>query len=144
MKAKRLVAMILTLSMALGLPLGNFKPTVKEVKAASGFSQYDFLKTDGTYIKNNYGKGSNVYLRGTNIGNLFVQESWMSSTNAKDQKTILENLTNRFGQNKALELLDYYESNYFTTDDLDKCKNMGMTVLRIPFTYMNIFSISNM
>ena len=82
--------------------------TVEVQAAEEGFTQYDFLKCDGTYVKNNYGKGNNVYLRGTNIGNLFVQESWMSSTDAKDQKTILTQLTNRFGQDKALELLDYY------------------------------------
>ena len=50
------------------------------------FTKLDFLKTDDTQIKNNYGKGNCVFLRGTNIGNLFVQESWMSSTDAKDQK----------------------------------------------------------
>ena len=32
------------------------------------FTDLDFLKTDDTQIKNNYGKGNCVYLRGTNIG----------------------------------------------------------------------------
>ena len=41
---------------------------------SSKFTYLDFLKTDDTQIKNNYGKGNCVYLRGTNIGNLFVQE----------------------------------------------------------------------
>ena len=36
------------------------------------FTELDFLKTDDTQIKNNYGKGNCVYLRVTNIGNLFV------------------------------------------------------------------------
>ena len=61
---------------------------------SSKFTYLDFLKTDSTQIKNNYGKGNCVYLRGTNIGNLFVQESWMSSTDSKDQKTTNENLEN--------------------------------------------------
>lgn len=137
------ITLILCLSIGLCAGMNLIGDTKKEVKAAdSGFTQNDFLKCDGTYIKNNYGKGSNIYLRGTNIGNLFVQESWMSSTNAKDQKEILETLTNRFGQDKALELLDYYESNYFTTADLDNCKNMGMSVIRVPFTYMNLYKKS--
>lgn len=143
---KKLLSLTLTLSMTAGLCAGiNFanKSNAVEVNAATtGFTQNDFLKVDGTYIKNNYGKGNNVYLRGTNIGNLFVQESWMSSTDATDQKTILENLTNRFGQDKALELLDYYESNYFTEADLDNCKKMGMSVIRVPFTYMNLYKKS--
>lgn len=142
---RRVIAFILTLCLSLGLCTGItfVGDTVKEVKAAdTGFTQNDFLKCDGIYVKNNYGKGNNVYLRGTNIGNLFVQESWMSSTNATDQKTILENLTSRFGQDKALELLDYYESNYFTEADIDNCKNMGMSVIRVPFTYMNLYKKS--
>ncbi len=134
------MAMCLTAGLFTGIGVGN---DVKAVKAATtGFTKNDFLKVDGTYVKNNYGKGNNVYLRGTNLGNLFVQESWMSSTDASDQKTILEGLTNRFGQDKALELLDYYESNYITTADFDKMKSMGMSVVRVPFTYMNLYKKS--
>lgn len=105
----------------------------------SAFTQNDFLKVDGASIKNNYGKGAIVYLRGTNIGNLFVQESWMSATNSRDQKTTLENLTRRFGQDKALELLEYYESNYLKESDFDNLKNLGASLLRVPFTYMNFY-----
>lgn len=142
MKAKRFLSFLMIVCMITGLTVGGAMNNKKEVKAAAGFSQNDFLKVNGTYVKNNYGKGSNVYLRGTNIGNLFVQESWMSSTDAKDQKTILENLVNRFGQSKADELVKYYEDNYFTTDDFDKCQKMGMSVLRVPFTYMNLYKKS--
>jgi aryl-phospho-beta-D-glucosidase BglC (GH1 family)/GH18 family chitinase len=142
--AKKAFACSMAMCLTTGLMTGiGMEKSVKTVKAAStGFTKNDFLKVDGTYVKNNYGKGNNVYLRGTNIGNLFVQESWMSSTSAADQKTILEGLTNQFGQDKALELLEYYESNYFTTDDLDNCKNMGMSVIRVPFTYMNLYKKS--
>jgi len=52
-------------------------------------TSFDFLKVDGVQIRNNFGKGNCIFLRGTNIGNLFVQESWMSSTNVKDQKTLM-------------------------------------------------------
>lgn len=143
---KKLLAYTLTVCLTAGLFTGiDIVKRSSEVEvdaATTGFTQNDFLKCDGIYIKNNYGKGNNVYLRGTNIGNLFVQESWMSSTTATDQKSILESLTNRFGQDKALELLDYYESNYFTEADIDNCKNMGMSVIRVPFTYMNLYKKS--
>ncbi len=144
MLAKKLMAWCVSLCMTVGLFTGiELTAETEDVKAESGgFTQYDFLKTDGTYIKNNSGKGNNVYLRGTNLGNLFVQESWMSSTDAEDQKEILETLTGRFGQDKALELLDYYESNYFTEADFDRCQNLGMSVLRVPFTYMNLYKKS--
>ena len=106
---------------------------------SSKFTNLDFLKTDDTQIKNNYGKGNCVYLRGTNIGNLFVQESWMSSTDARDQKTINENLENRFGRDKKNALIEQYESSYFTSEDILKLKELGMSVVRVPFTYMNFY-----
>ncbi len=107
------------------------------------FTKYDFLKTDDTQIKNNYGKGNCVYLRGTNIGNLFVEESWMTSTTAKDQKTINEKLTKRFGKKIKDNLISLYEKNYFTASDLDKLREMGMSVIRVPFTYMNLYDKIN-
>lgn len=103
------------------------------------FTSYDFLKTDDTQIKNNHGNGNCVYLRGTNLGNLFVQENWMSSTNEKDQKTINEKLTKRFGKKLKDNLISFYENNYFTLSDFDILKEMGMSVIRVPFTYMNLY-----
>ena len=103
------------------------------------FTQLDFLKTDDTQIKNNYGKGNCVYLRGTNIGNLFVQESWMSSTDAKDQKTINNILEQRFGKNKKDYFIKYYEDSYLSKEDFDNFTELGMSVVRVPFTYMNFY-----
>ena len=103
------------------------------------FTDLDFLKTDDTQIKNNYGKGNCVYLRGTNIGNLFVQENWMSSTDAKDQKTILSVLEERFGKNGKNSLIQHYENSYLSTEDFDKFKELGMSAVRVPFTYMNFY-----
>ena len=103
------------------------------------FTDLDFLKTDDTQIKNNYGKGNCVYLRGTNIGNLFVQENWMSSTDAKDQKTIISVLEERFGKNGKNSLIQHYENSYLSTEDFDKFKELGMSAVRVPFTYMNFY-----
>ena len=103
------------------------------------FTDLDFLKTDDNQIKNNWGKGNCVYLRGTNIGNLFVQESWMSSTDAKDQITINSALEERFGKAGKNSLLQHYENAYLTTVDFDNFKELGMSVVRIPFTYMNLY-----
>ena len=103
------------------------------------FTQLDFLKTDDTQIKNNDGKGNCVYLRGTNIGNLFVQESWMSSTDARDQKTINNVLEKRFGKDKKNNLIKHYEDSYLTTEDFNNFAELGMTVVRVPFTYMNFY-----
>ncbi|MBO6243221.1 MAG: cellulase family glycosylhydrolase, partial [Clostridia bacterium] len=63
----------------------------------------------------------------------------MSSTDAVDQKTINENLENRFGRDYKNTLLENYESSYLTSDDFAKFKELGMSVLRVPFTYMNLY-----
>eukprot|EP00833_Pecoramyces_ruminatium_P004162 jgi/Orpsp1_1/1178194/evm.model.c7180000064381.1 len=108
----------------------------------SKFTTLDFLKVNDSQVKNNYGKGNCVYLRGTNVGNLFVQEAWMSSTDAKDQKTINENLERRFGRNYTNTLIERYESSYLTSDDFAKFKELGMSAIRVPFTYLNLYENS--
>ena len=40
----------------------------------------DFLKANGKVLKNNYGQGDTVYLRGTNAGGYMLQEFWMTPT----------------------------------------------------------------
>ncbi|GEM_PF-146773 len=45
---------------------------------AADFTSSDFLKTSGTVIKNNYGTGEIVELRGTNLGGWLMQEDWLS------------------------------------------------------------------
>ncbi len=138
--AKRAVAYTLGMCLIAGTLTGvHFVKKTYEIKAASGFTQNDFLKCDGTSIRNNYGKGNNIYLRGTNAGGWLVQEGWMNATNMRDQKTLMANLESRFGTEKMYELLDLYESNYWTQADFDNCKNMGMSAIRLPFTYMNLY-----
>ena len=63
----------------------------------------------------------------------------MSSTDARDQKTINENLESRFGKDTKNSLIEQYESSYLTSDDISKFKELGMSVLRVPFTYMNLY-----
>ena len=120
----------------------SFAEKTKPVKAATAFGSNDFLKVNGTQIKNRSGNGNTIYLRGVNAGGLFVKEDWQNSTNAADQKTELETLINRFGESKAYELLEYYKDNFWTTSDFDNCAEMGMSVIRVPFTYMNIYKKS--
>ncbi len=99
----------------------------------------DFLKVENKKIVNTKGEG--IVLRGTNAGGWLVQEFWMCPTeeteNVSCQKELIETLTERFGKEKAEELIDIYEENYWTETDFDNCKEMGMNVIRLPFTYMN-------
>jgi len=83
MKMKRGLAAVLALSVALGGFAGAAKPETAKAAIGSG----GFLKTDGKYIKKNYGTGEVVNLRGTNVGGWLAQEDWMSplGENASDR-----------------------------------------------------------
>ncbi|TVX99994.1 cellulase family glycosylhydrolase [Cohnella terricola] len=98
----------------------------------------DFLKTNGTVIRNNSGTGSVVNLRGTNLGGWMLQEGWMSPLGVKDEWTLRETLTNRFGAAKAEELIQTYQNAWLTTKDLDRIKDMGMNVIRVPILYLEL------
>lgn len=101
-----------------------------------------FLKTNGTSICENYGNGNPVHLHGTNAGGWLVQESWMNNwstaNGVDDHKSLLEALESRFGASGRDELIGAHEDHYWTTQDFDNCAAMGMNVLRLPFTYMNL------
>lgn len=115
----------------------NTQAQAPSLKAAA-LSSSDFLKTNGKLVRKNYGNGAPVFLRGTNAGGWLVQEEWMCPTNAKDQKTMMNTFTSRFGAAARDQLTNVYENNYWTSADFDNCANMGMTVIRLPFTYMNL------
>ncbi len=91
--------------------------------------------------------GNIVQLTGVNIGNWLLQEAWMCALNKGDAdywgEWDTENtLTTRFGEEQAQELLDTYRINFFTEEDLDYLKNLGVNCIRVPFWYEN-FSTSD-
>lgn len=97
-----------------------------------------FLKTDGKVIRNNYGAGEIVQLKGTNAGGWLVMEEWQCPTTAPDQKTMLETFTERFGAEKAWELINIYQDNWFTAEDFKVLKEEGVNVIRLPITYFEM------
>lgn len=109
---------------------------------ASAITQAGFLSTNGKNIVNS--NGDNVYLRGVNVGGWLVQEQWMCPVlihpqeNMRDHKTMLDTLKERFGAEVRDELIAVYEDNYWTETDFDNCASMGMSVIRLPFSYMNL------
>lgn len=109
---------------------------------ASQIGNSDFLKTDGKVLKNNYGSGDVVYLRGTNAGGYLLQEFWMclteDSSNVHCEMDIYNTLTNRFGDDKMRELVNFYQDQYWTTQDFDNCKDMGINCIRLPIWYLNL------
>ncbi len=112
-------------------------------KQITPIGEYDFLSVGYLYGKpkmmKNKGVGEPVQLRGTNIGSLFVQENWMTLTNASCQLDALNTLTERFGKDKAYELFSIYEDNFWTDEDWDNCVELGLNSIRLPITYMNVW-----
>ena len=130
--------MLLVFAMTFSVAISGKITGITQVSAREALGSNDFLKVNGTQIRKQKGTGDIVYLRGTNAGGWLVQEDWMNPTNAYDQKTMMTTLANRFGASKRDELVSTYENNYWTTQDFDNCAEMGMSVIRLPFTYMNL------
>ena len=130
--------MLLVFAMTFSVAISGKIIGITQVSAREALGSNDFLKVNGTQIRKQKGTGDIVYLRGTNAGGWLVQEDWMNPTNASDQKTMMTTLANRFGASKRDELVSTYENNYWTTQDFDNCAEMGMSVIRLPFTYMNL------
>ncbi|WP_026507129.1 cellulase family glycosylhydrolase [Butyrivibrio sp. MC2013] len=111
------------------------------MKANAAITSSSFLKANGKNLRNNYGNGDIVNLRGTNAGGYLVQEFWMTPTNSSSgvscEMDIYNKLTSRFGESRMRELIKTYQDNYWTTKDFDNCKNLGINCIRLPFWYMN-------
>ncbi|MBQ7838788.1 MAG: cellulase family glycosylhydrolase [Clostridia bacterium] len=105
---------------------------------ATGFTSEDFLETDGRNIVNQ--KGEKVILKGVNLGAWMIWEDWLCPyENSLDHYTALEILTDRFGQDKAYELMNTYMDNWITEYDLDEIKKMGFNAVRVPFWFRNFY-----
>ena len=117
------------------------KTNMDENQTCGKFTYKDFLKTDGTQVKTN--GGESVFLRGVNAGGLFVTEHWMTGfergkTYSDDYKSLTLKFIERFGEQQTQQLWAEYRANWWTDADFKNCADMGMTVIRLPFTYMNV------
>lgn len=87
--------------------------------------------------------GKEVFLRGTNVGGLFVTEHWMTGfvyggSPSNDYRSLTQTFIKRFGEEKTKALWAEYRSDWWQEVDLKICADMGFNVLRLPFTYMNV------
>jgi len=94
------------------------------------------LKTDGTKWVD--AGGSQVLLKGTNLGNWLVQEFWMmgqGGNGVTDQCTLEAKLTERFGQDEKERLIKLYRDSWITERDWDQLKAFGFNVVRLPILW---------
>lgn len=105
-----------------------------------------FLSVNGMDLVD--AEGNKVTLRGVNAGGLGVIEQWMtgfgrssaSNSNyvARDHYTVSKVWLDRFGYDDTLALWENYQSAWWTDADFANCAAMGINVIRLPFTYMDI------
>jgi endoglucanase len=101
-----------------------------------------FLKAVDHEIRDNHGQGDVIYLRGVNLGGWLLFERWLTpmdaTGNLKDDWTVRDKLTQRFGPEMRDSLIASYEDAWITEDDLDKIAALGFNVIRLPFWYRNL------
>ena len=117
-------------------------PKISDIIREDREVENPMLKADGKVLRDEAGTGEIVQLKGTNAGGYLFQEFWMTTTKAtgkvSDETDLYAMLTERFGVEQMEALVDIYQDNYFTEEDFDYCKSLGMNCLRLPFWYRNL------
>lgn len=114
-----------------------FDSAVKE----NPITEDDFLKIEGQKVTNR--KGEEILLKGTNLGGWLLQEYWMCPVKGSDKveqwsnSETLDVLTERFGEEKTQELINEFQDNWITEDDIQNIVKAGCNVIRVPFWYRN-------
>lgn len=138
---RKLLSLVLCLVLTLQVSAVGFASEAA-TEPSGGFTADDFLVTKGTKIVN--AKGEKITLKGVNLGSWLIQEDWLSPyKEVSDNYEIIETLIERFGTEKAYELMNIYEKNWITEYDLDQIKAMGFNCVRVPFWYRNFYCDDN-
>ena len=112
----------------IGFAACNDKPSAAALPMLSAVGE-DIVDADGNA----------VVLRGTNFGGWLVQEGWMCPTHQTDTLSTDMTLYSRFGKEKAEALIAAYQDSWITEEDFKTVKELGLNVVRVPFTYMNVY-----
>ena len=141
MKFKKFISAVIALAVSIMCLAGLGGCKNKEVWPYQKLGENDYLTAEGELVKDC--GGNTVFLRGVNAGGLFVTEHWMTGFSYgtkpnNDYKSLTKIFIDRFGAEKTKELWKEYRANWWTDTDFENCVNMGMNVIRLPFTYMNV------
>ena len=112
----------------IGFAACNDKPSAAALPMLSAVGE-DIVDADGNAVA----------LRGTNFGGWLVQEGWMCPTKQTDTLSTDMTLYSRFGKEKAEALIAAYQDSWITEEDFKTVKELGLNVVRVPFTYMNVY-----
>ncbi len=142
---KKALCLVLCLLMAMSSMI--FAGAENEAADKTGpITQEDFLTVKGRKLVNQ--KGENVQLKGVNLGAWLVREDWLNPDHIPaevlaekkyDGEMVYDKLEERFGREKAQELLNMFYDNWITEWDLDNIKSLGFNCVRVPFWYRNFY-----
>lgn len=94
------------------------------------------LRTDGAkWVK---ASGTQIHLKGTNLGNWLVQEFWMmgqGGNGVTDQCTLEAKLTERFTYEEKERLIKLFRDSWITERDWDQLQAFGFNVVRLPILW---------
>lgn len=115
-------------------------------KGGEDTNPFSLLQVDGTKIVDD--SGAEICLRGVNVGGISAIEQWMngfaksssedSDIICRDHATTTRVFVERFGKERTKEIWAEYKKNWFNDYDFQNCVDMGINVLRLPFTYMDL------
>jgi glucan 1,3-beta-glucosidase len=87
--------------------------------------------------------GSTINLKGCNLGNYLMLESWMfggtlgvgPDHSFRDGVFVYRTLQQRFGEERCGHLIELYRDGWITPRDMEMIKSFGFNVVRLPFDY---------
>ena len=124
---KRTLSLVLAVLTVFSVTAFAFAETEPAEATSAAFTDEDFLTAKGMKLYNR--RGEEVLLKGVNLGSWLIWEDWLSpydGVEAKNEKgqtdhmQVMDKLTERFGVEKAYELLNTYMDNWITEYDLDE------------------------
>lgn len=140
---KKLASLILVLIIILSL----FGCTAPEIKSLEEYNNSNPKEMSLLTVKNGYivnENGENVVLKGVNLGNWLLWETWMGFvpeyTNDWAYFDTLEIFLDRFGEEKTNEIVKTFEDAFVTEDDIAQIEKLGFNCVRVPFWYRNFMT----
>jgi hypothetical protein len=134
----KMIAFAMLIAMAAGSwARADSLPDSPTAQTSSGLSM---LHANGGLIVDEAGR--QVILKGCNLGNYLMLESWMlggciqqHGIPFRDPATFLRTLRSRFGPDRANDLIDAYRQNYIEARDFALIKSFKFNLVRLPFDY---------
>lgn len=110
---------------------------------ALAYEPSSYITAVGRVLKTKKVNGTNITLKGVNLGNFSLLEPWMllgdSNRNIyPDDWTIRDLLETRFGAQQAGDILELYRNTYLQESDFDILMNAGINFVRLPIHYRDL------